>query len=121
MISFVSGLWDKLKSLVFPSDIARFTIGMSDVAPSHETIRSGKITIVGSHDFHKWAYLRCPCGCNSLVTLSLSQTRRPSWRVTIDDRGAPTIHPSIRETDGCYSHYWIKMGEVIWCKDTGYS
>ena len=31
----------------------------------------------------------------------------------------PTIHPSVRQLDGAYAHFWVKSGYVEWCADTG--
>ena len=79
----------------------------------------GVLHIVGGKDYAKWAYLRCPCSCGARIMLSLSRNSRPSWSVTVDWLGRPTIFPSVRQLDGCYSHFWLKRGVVELCHDTG--
>ncbi|MDO9185866.1 MAG: DUF6527 family protein [Bacteroidia bacterium] len=86
--------------------------------PPHENIRVDRITIVGGKDYVKWAYLRCPCGCNEIIMLSLIKGANPSWRIWIDKLGRPTISPSIWRTEGCRSHFIIKSGKLIWAKST---
>jgi hypothetical protein len=87
--------------------------------PERNKIDAGVLQVVGDKRFQKWAVFRCPCGCGETVMLSLSTKRRPSWRVTIDWLGRPTLHPSIRQTAGCHSHFWLKRGRLVWCADTG--
>lgn len=67
----------------------------------------------------KWACFLSPCGCRETTKLSLNRTRRPRWQVRIDQLDRPTISPSVRQTSGCLSHYWVKDGRVEWCGDTG--
>lgn len=87
--------------------------------PVENAVGTGKLTVVGGPGYMKWAYLKCPCGCGRVTMLSLSKTKRPSWSVKTDWLGRPTVYPSIRELDGCFSHYWITKGLVQWCSDTG--
>lgn len=87
--------------------------------PDRETLAPGTLYVVGDKRFQKWAVLRCPCGCGDAIMLSLSKTRRPSWSVEVDWLGRPTLDPSIRQTSGCYSHFWLRRGKLDWCGDTG--
>lgn len=86
--------------------------------PSPEKIKPNVVVIVGNSKFQKWACFKCPDGCGETILLSLSQSRRPRWTVTADWMGRPTIHPSIRQLDGCKSHFWVKQGKVKWCSDS---
>jgi Family of unknown function (DUF6527) len=88
-------------------------------SPSYDGLRPGQVVVVGDGRFQKWAYLRCPCGCFELIMLSLSTTKRPSWRARVDWLDRPTLEPSVRQTGGCYSHFWHRTGRVEWCADTG--
>lgn len=72
------------------------------------------VYVVGEKKFVKWAYLKCPCGCNDAIMLSLNRTKSPSWSVKQDKLGRATISPSINKLDGCKSHFFIKNGKVIW-------
>jgi hypothetical protein len=73
------------------------------------------VVIDGGHT--KWACLLCPCGCGDRIQLSLNPSRRPRWLVRIDWLERPTVEPSIHQLDGCRSHFWIRSGQIIWCKD----
>jgi len=82
-------------------------------------VAPGLLHVVGGTGYQKWAYLSCPCGCGAPIMLSLSATRRPQWHVRIDWLDRPTIEPSIWQTDGCHSHFWVKRGQIDWVADTG--
>jgi hypothetical protein len=93
-----------------------FSTVLVDDNPDIEKIERNKITIVGGHDYAKWAYLRCPCGCNEVIMLSLNKKSRPNWSIKVDLFGRPTLNPSINKLTGCHSHFWIKKGNVLWAK-----
>lgn len=61
-----------------------------------------------------WALFRCPCGCRHVISLSLQRIHKPSWNVHKNLSGRPTVHPSVCQTKGCHSHFWIKDGRVRW-------
>ncbi|MGB9498699.1 MAG: DUF6527 family protein [Dissulfuribacterales bacterium] len=86
--------------------------------PLRDNINEANIFVVGGRTYQKWAYLRCPCGCNEIIMLSLAKTRKPNWSVRMDFLNRPTIYPSIWQTSGCRSHFWVQEGAVNWCKNT---
>ncbi|MBZ5667533.1 MAG: hypothetical protein LAO30_23405 [Acidobacteriia bacterium] len=57
----------------------------------------------------------CPCGCRSVIQLSLLREDSPHWTVFIDKGGVTTLFPSIQRTAGCRSHFFLKKGRVVWC------
>ncbi|MDX2027180.1 MAG: DUF6527 family protein [Alphaproteobacteria bacterium] len=97
----------------------QLTANIVSTNPSPADIGPGRVIVVGGKGYQKWAYFRCPCGCRETIMLSLNKTTRPRWAVNIDKRGRPTITPSIRQTAGCLSHFWIRNGVIDWCRDTG--
>jgi hypothetical protein len=98
---------------------AEFLTVLSEDHPSHTDLKVGIICVVGGPGFQKWAYMRCPCGCSSVIMLSLSKSRKPKWEVKNDWFNRPTVHPSVWQTSGCFSHFWVRSGQVTWVKDTG--
>jgi Family of unknown function (DUF6527) len=60
------------------------------------------------------AALLCPCGCNSLIQLSLLKGERPHWTLKTDAKDAATLTPSVWRTSGCRSHFSLSMGRVVW-------
>ena len=97
----------------------RFVARYSDRNPAPVEITESDLVIVQSGGYRKWACLRCPCGCGDKISLSLAANRRPSWRVSADWLGRPTIEPSVWQQAGCYSHFWVRHGQVEWCPGTG--
>lgn len=87
--------------------------------PLPETMEPGKIYIVGGPRYQKWAVFRCPKHEDEIIQLSLMQNRRPRWTITLDFLDRPTLHPSVRQLDGAYAHFWVKAGQIEWCGDSG--
>ncbi len=88
--------------------------------PLPDALESGKVYIVGGPGYQKWAVFRCPKHEDEIIQLSLMQNRRPRWSITLDFLDRPTIHPSVRQLDGAFAHFWVKSGRIEWCSDTGH-
>lgn len=80
-----------------------------------EQIPKGVVAIVGPATRPKWALLQCPCGHDHLIRLSLSPTKKPWWRVTLDRAGRPTLTPSVdvREPHR-RCHFLLIRGQIHW-------
>lgn len=104
----------KLKVIERPDLSARIV----KVHPAPEEIIPKQVFVVGDARYRKWACFRCPGECGEAILLSLKQTQHPSWKVTIDWLGRPTIHPSVRQLNECKCHFWVRHGCVEWCADT---
>ncbi|MBZ9764806.1 hypothetical protein LB553_28640 [Mesorhizobium sp. CA8] len=87
--------------------------------PAPNELKPGKAIVVGPRQTPKWMTFQCPSGCGTPLLLSLNPKRRPRWAVASDWLARPTLTPSIRRTDGCRCHFWIRKGRVEWCKDSG--
>lgn len=87
--------------------------------PAPEKIKRHQIVVVGPADRPKWITFKCPCECGETLLLSTSKTRRPRWSLAVDSRGRPSVFPSVRRTDGCFAHFWVRNGRIEWCADTG--
>lgn len=96
---------------------------ISDVEapPLNELVQSGVFYRVMRIDRAKWALFLCPCGCRSVITLSLQHAHRPHWTVRASRDSRPSMRPSVWRDIGCRSHFWIEDGRVYWCSDTGIS
>ncbi len=75
--------------------------------------------VVAPSNQPKWALFQCPCNCGHIITLAMSPNKTPRWRVQKEKDGSPSLSPSVRQLNGCLSHFWIKSGVVHWCSDTG--
>jgi Family of unknown function (DUF6527) len=82
-------------------------------APKLEEVEPSELVLVRANGKDRWVLLRCPCGCNDVVTLSVQQVHQPHWKLSgVEKR--PTLHPSIWRTEGCRSHFLVREGKVIW-------
>lgn len=87
--------------------------------PAPNEMTKGVILVVRDRGLQKWACMRCPGGCGERIQLSLSETRRPRWSITIDALGRPTVSPSVHVLNECRCHFWVRRGAVEWVADNG--
>jgi hypothetical protein len=71
--------------------------------------------VVEEDGFEEQAAMICPCGCRSVLNMNLLPDERPCWRVTRNDDGTATLHPSVWRKKECGSHFWFRNGRVVWC------
>jgi hypothetical protein len=92
-----------------------------DRPPPNAGIEANVFYFVSQHRRPKWALFQCPCGCGSIVTLSLQPAHHPHWTVRRSRNDRPTLHPSIWRDVGCMSHFLVVDGRIYWCGDSGTS
>lgn len=90
-----------------------------NLPPANNTLQSGIFYRVLRNRRPKWALFLCPCGCGSVITLSLQLAHKPHWKVAKSDGKRPTMWPSVWRDVGCLSHFWIEDGRVYWCGNSG--
>jgi hypothetical protein len=78
-----------------------------------DVLKQRSLYLIG--DGAPWsAALLCPCGCRDVIQLSLLHGDSPRWRLSLDGDELPTLVPSIRRTQGCRSHFFLRHGRVVW-------
>lgn len=82
--------------------------------PAPDQIQDGFLYEEVRGGYAKWAYLRCP-RCAETVTLSIAVGA--NWTVRTDWLSRPTVSPSIWQTGTCGAHFFIRKGELEWCRD----
>lgn len=87
--------------------------------PGNAAIKEKEFVTVIHKNTPYWAMFRCPCGCGTVISLSLQKNHKPSWSVRKSKHGRPSLHPSVWQNKGCCCHFWIKDGRVYWCGNTG--
>lgn len=85
--------------------------------PAADAIPDRTVIIIGNQQKSKWALLKCPCGCQEVLNLSLMKTVSPNWQTIISKDQRITMEPSLWKSAGCRSHFFIRKGKLIWCKD----
>lgn len=58
----------------------------------------------------------CPCGCGQKIELLVIPEAKPRWDVTTDEKGRPSLRPSVWLQRGCRSHFWLRHGKIEWCE-----
>lgn len=103
-----------ISNILRRAKVIDYTVVFVENNPRDENVPEKKILVVGEKGYSKWVYMKCPCGCGELVTLSLMKRHSPSWNLKMDRLKRITLSPSIWKKDGCKSHYWIKKGKLVW-------
>lgn len=86
--------------------------------PTRLELVNGVVVVVLGKDHPKWACFRCPGGCGSRFQLALNPNRRPQWVVTTDWLRRASISPSVLQPNGCKAHFWVRNGQIEWCRDS---
>ena len=94
-------------------------ITFKTVTPPNESIAEREFIVVVHKKLPLWAMFKCPCGCGYAITLSLQKSHRRKWVLKPSKEGRPTLSPSVWQTSGCYSHFWLTDGRVYWFAGTG--
>lgn len=106
--NWFSRLTRKLKGLFSSS----YSINYTEDEPS--TLIERAVYVIGDKDFKAIAMFACPCGCKQTISLNLMPTKnKPSWSFE-DNKGLPTITPSICRKVGCRSHFFLRNGKIAW-------
>jgi len=94
---------------------------IKDVAspPPDEAVEPGVFFRVMRGDKPKWVLFQCPCGCRTVITLSLQLAHRPHWGAHRSKQHRPSLRPSVWRDVGCFSHFVVDDGRVYWCADSG--
>ena len=87
--------------------------------PKNKDINQNDFIVVAPSNVPQWVLFKCPCKCGHVITLSMSLKKNPRWRVHVEKDGSPSLYPSVRQLNGCLSHFWVKNGKILWCVDTG--
>lgn len=90
------------------------TIYLSEIP---DKIEPNKLYVIGEPNFLWTAIFLCPCHCNQIIYLNLLSGNFPFWEIEIELDNIPTISPSIRRIKGCESHFFIRRGNIQWCRD----
>jgi hypothetical protein len=108
-LKWVLALWRKLLGRR-PDLVLKWHEG--DTPP--ERLKKGEL-VVAREAGELWAAaFLCPCGCGDRIELALFQEAWPNWRLTNDEKYAPTLTPSVWRKIGCKSHFWVRKGQIHW-------
>lgn len=107
---------NKIGNLLLISKRIDYTVAIVENNPAKDKIPDNRLLVVGGKGYVKWLYMKCPCGCEDVLTLALNKKHHPNWILKIDRFNRPNIYPSIWKNDGCESHFWIRKGKLVWAK-----
>lgn len=107
-MSWFTNLWRGVRNWFRP----RYRAQAMDDFP--DSLRERTLYLIG--EGQPWqAAMRCPCGCNAVIQLSLVPNDRPRWRATVDRQARPTLAPSVWRSTGCRAHFFLRNGRIFWC------
>jgi Family of unknown function (DUF6527) len=82
-----------------------------------DSFEPSKLYLAGENGYLWAAALLCPCGCGDLIELNLLKKARPCWSVQEHPDGFPTLMPSVWRREGCRSHFYLRRGHIVWCRE----
>jgi hypothetical protein len=85
--------------------------------PADSAIDNNKIYLIGEKSYFKWALMKCPCGCEETLIMSIMKKIRPFWTVKFDRYKRISLSPSVWKKNGCSSHFFVKKGKIIWTEN----
>lgn len=62
------------------------------------------------------AAMICPCGCKAILYMPINEKAQPRWDYSEGPNSEATLNPSINRMVGCKSHFWLKRGQIEWCR-----
>lgn len=110
LLFWLTSAWARLRGLPAP-----YRTRVEPDIP--EDPEPGFLYLVGDGDCQWFACFLCPCSCGALVQLSTLSRGRPRWSTTRHRNGTVTLHPSIRRTFGCRSHFLVRRGAIEWANE----
>lgn len=114
MKKFFTTLWEAICGAL-GLEPSRDRLRSVQVEELPDALQSGRLYLIGSGK--PWsAAMVCPCGCGEAIHLSLLPDDSPSWTFKSDRNGLPTLSPSVWRTKGCRSHFFLRQGDIVWCK-----
>ena len=75
-----------------------------------------KIYVAGEGSYLWFTAMICPCGCGEILYMNLDQKSWPNWKIEIHNDRTVTLFPSVNRTIGCRSHFYVRKGQIQWCK-----
>ncbi len=105
-----------LADVVFRLGLARrprFVTVKVDEAPVESELLDAELYVEIRGGHLKWIHLRCPL-CGEHIHLPMAGNER--WRLSLDWLRRPTLMPSIWEKDTCGAHFFVRRGQILWCR-----
>jgi beta-xylosidase len=91
------------------------SIFIKQKTPPNSEINDKEFYLVKFKRKNVWALFKCPCGCGHVISLSVQKSNYKNWTVKKSKNNRPSLQPSVWQTTGCRSHFWINDGRVYWC------
>ncbi len=82
-----------------------------------DSLNPHKLYLAGENGYFWAAAMLCPCGCGDVIELNLLKKARPCWSVNEHPDGLVSLMPSVWRREGCHSHFFLRRGQIEWCRD----
>ena len=81
--------------------------------PTAEELADGLLLREVRDGHVKWGHFRCP-QCGEHIRIGLAEGS--DWQMRVDVFRRPTILPSIWQTGTCGAHFFVRKGQITWCR-----
>ncbi|MBL1320845.1 MAG: hypothetical protein COA63_007255 [Methylophaga sp.] len=107
----IANIFKSLIALVTGFFQKKYKVVQAEDEPIFVTAKT--VYMIGENGFYVYALLMCPCGCKNKIYLNLIPGSKPTWKISVEGKTL-TISPSIWGKSGCKSHFFIRLGEIVW-------
>ncbi len=113
---WLRGRWVRLRSWLQPKP-KPYAIVYVEADELPELFPSTTLVVAREGSTQWISGMHCPCNCGRQLSLMLLPGVKPRWDFREEPDGTPSLRPSVWVADGCRSHFWLKNGHIIWCRD----
>ncbi len=106
-------IWRTLRKWCFPQSA---TLQTAQVIELPDLLYEQSLYLVGEGGYLWYAALLCPCCCGEVIYLNFLPEQRPRWHIVSDEDSPITLEPSVWRQKGCWSHFFIRDGRIVWCE-----
>jgi len=107
-------MWGWLLDWFGPSS-RRFTAIHVEELP--DELEATAVYIAGEGQHLWFAAMLCPCSCGEILYMNLQKDARPRWSASCHSDNSVSLSPSVWRKVGCQSHFYLRKGQIIWCRD----
>ena len=106
--------WRNLTEALRQWFVSKESLVLVEVEMLPTELAPGKLYVLGDGMHVRTLAMRCPCGCGEKIHMNLLHGAGPCWELTRHSDGAVSLHPAIRRSNGCGSHFFVRRSLVHW-------
>jgi hypothetical protein len=87
---------------------------VSSVTDARQELLGSDSLVLVERAVPRSVWLRCPCGCNSILNINVDERINPHWHLRRYDQTL-TLIPSVWRESDCHAHFILWENEILMC------